>query len=131
MKQRIVRSVLAATLVLSLSGGPGLAAEEKAGTAPPPKAEKATAEQKSAKAKKAAAKVKLVDINSASKAELKKIPSIGDAEADKIIAGRPHLSKADLVTKNIIPLGVYQQIKDRIIARQKPEPAAKAAGKSR
>jgi len=68
---------------------------------------------------KAAAPVTLVDINSASRAQLKKIPGIGNAEADKIIAGRPYLSKAHLVTRNIISGTHYAQIKDQIIARQK------------
>jgi DNA uptake protein ComE-like DNA-binding protein len=65
------------------------------------------------------AALKGVDINSASKAELKALPGIDDARADKIISGRPYLSKAFLVTRNIIPAGVYQSIKNRIIARQK------------
>jgi competence protein ComEA len=66
-----------------------------------------------------AAPVKLVDINSASKAELKTLPGINDALADKIIAGRPYLSKAFLVTRNIIPAGQYEVIKKQIIAKQK------------
>ena len=78
---------------------------------------------------KAAQPVKPVDINGATKAELKKLPSIGDAEADKIIAGRPYVSKADLVTRKIIPEGFYVQIKRQIVALPKPEPAAKSAGK--
>ena len=86
------------------------------------------ASAKSAK-KEAAKPVKLVDINSASKAELKKLPGVGEAEADKIIAGRPYRSKAELATKKILPTGIYLQIKGRIIARQKPEPAPRAAGK--
>jgi len=40
-------------------------------------------------------------------------------EADKIIAGRPYLSKAHLVTRNILSGAHYAQIKDQIIARQK------------
>ena len=63
--------------------------------------------------------IKAVDINSASKAELKALPGIDDARADKIIAGRPYRSKAFLVTNNIIPLGVYDQIRKQIIAMQK------------
>ena len=72
-----------------------------------------------AKKKAVAAPVKLVDINSASKAELKKLPGISDAEADKIIAGRPYLTKAHLVTHKIIPVGVYENLKKLIIAKQK------------
>lgn len=69
-------------------------------------------------AKKEPAKpVKPVDINSASKTELKKLPGIGDADAERIVSGRPYLSKADLVTRKIIPAGTYVQIKGRIIAR--------------
>ena len=60
-----------------------------------------------------------MDINSASRAQLKKIPGIGNAEADKVIAGRPYLSKAHLVTRNILSGVHYAQIKDQIIARQK------------
>lgn len=63
--------------------------------------------------------IKAVDINSASKAELKTLQGIDDARADKIIAGRPYPSKAFLVTRNIIPLGVYDQIRKQIIAMQK------------
>jgi len=63
--------------------------------------------------------IKAVDINTASKAELKTLPGIDDVRADKIIAGRPYRSKAFLVTNNIIPLGVYDQIRKQIIAMQK------------
>ena len=67
----------------------------------------------------------LVDINSASPAQLKALPGIGDTEAGRIIAGRPYLSKADLASKQVLPTGVYLSLKDRIIARQKQEPKRK------
>jgi hypothetical protein len=60
----------------------------------------------------------LIDINSASRARLKTLPWIGDAEADRIVAGRPYPSKASLVTHQVIPAGVYQSIRHRIIAIQ-------------
>jgi len=62
---------------------------------------------------------KAVDINNASKAELKTLQGVDDALAAKIIAGRPYPSKANLVTHNIIPAGLYLQLKQRIIAKQK------------
>ncbi len=64
---------------------------------------------------KPAIKIKPVNINKASKAQLKTIPGIGDLEADKIIAGRPYKSKADLGSHGILPGGVYLTIKDRVI----------------
>ncbi len=65
-----------------------------------------------------AAPAKRIDINSASASELKTVPGIGDAEAKKIIAGRPWLTKVDLVNKGVLPEGVYLALRDRIVAVQ-------------
>lgn len=94
---------LAATLLIVPTVA-GAAASPKSASAPPHAASKP------------AVPPKLVDINRAGKAELKTLPGIGDAEADKIIAGRPYLSKADLVTKGLIPAGIYQSNRHRMIA---------------
>src|SRR5262245_57756186 len=57
---------------------------------------------------KATAKIEknayLVDINSAPKIELMTLPGIGDADAQKIIDGRPYRAKNQLVQQNIIRL---------------------------
>lgn len=70
--------------------------------------------------------VTLIDVNSASRVQLKSLPGIGDAEADRIVAGRPYLSKADLASKHVIPTGIYLSLKHRVIAKQKGKPAGKA-----
>lgn len=72
---------------------------------------------------------KLVDINSANKADLMKLPGVSEADAVKIIAGRPYLTKTRLVTKNIVAMDVYQNISKLVIAKQKETPAAKPTAK--
>jgi competence protein ComEA len=67
----------------------------------------------------AATSAPLVDINSASKEELDKLPGIGGVRAEAIIKGRPYKGKDELTRKKIIPENVYNGIKDQIIARQK------------
>jgi len=78
---------------------------------------KAAAKSAAADAKAAAA-AKLVDINTASEAELKAVPGIGDAYAAKIVAGRPYANKAQLKSRKIMPVPVYEKTKDLIIAKQ-------------
>lgn len=126
----MTRSIIPSTLfavALLLGAGLSLADESKPATAAESKAiSGAKAKEKSARpAKKAAAKVKLVDINSASKAELRRLPGINDTEADKIIAGRPYLTKAHLATHNIISGGEYERLKEMVIAKPNPATAEK------
>jgi len=59
-----------------------------------------------------------IDINTASEADLKSISGIGSAYASKIIAARPYANKAQLKSRNVLPVPVYEQVKDFIIARQ-------------
>lgn len=83
----------------------------QAACAQAPKAQQKTAQKSEVQA--------LVEINSATAAELKALSGIGDAYAARIVKGRPYRAKNELAQKGILPEAVYEKIKDRIIARQK------------
>ena len=61
----------------------------------------------------------MLDINTASKAQLEVLKGVGPVRAEAIIKGRPYKGKDELVQKNIVPANVYADIKDKIIAKQK------------
>jgi len=77
----------------------------------------ATKTMKTEKAEHAMAAPK-VDINSASKEDLMKLPGIGDAIADKIIAARPFKTKGALATQKILGAKAYAKVRGLIIAKQ-------------
>ncbi len=60
----------------------------------------------------------LIDINTASADDLDALKGIGKARAAAIVKGRPYKGKDELVQKGIVPQNVYDDIKDKLIAKQ-------------
>jgi hypothetical protein len=88
--------------------------------APVASAPAAAASAPRAKRTVAPAAAVLVDINSADAATLKTLPGVGDAEAARIIKGRPYLTKAHLVTHKVLSMEAYQALRTAVVARQAP-----------
>jgi competence protein ComEA len=127
MKQNFISVALTALAIL-LSTSLSCAAATNTVVAPEASSKaKATPQSDIAAKHKAAANIKAVDINNATREQLKILPGIGDAEADKIIAGRPYLSKANLVTHNIIDRGIYENFKKLIVVKKYKNAAKNAA----
>jgi len=103
-KKHSAVKVLAVVLALFLLAGLSVAQSGSSGKTP---------------AASSSAASDLVDINSATKAQLSALPGIGDKYSDKIIAGRPYANKSQLVSKKIIPQATYSKISGMIIAKQK------------
>ena len=90
-------------------------------------ATKPTPAAPAAPAKAAQAAVEKLDINTATKEQLMKLPGIGEAYSQKIIDGRPYKAKNELTQKKIVPEATYSKISDLIVAKQAPAAAPSKA----
>jgi DNA uptake protein ComE-like DNA-binding protein len=112
---RSIYRSLAVALWLVISVASGVVAGQEPGSKPEAMATPAQMAKASAADK--------LDLNTATKDQLKALPGIGDVYSQKIIDSRPYRTKLDLVHKKIIPQATYDKIKDQIIAKQ-PKPTA-------
>jgi DNA uptake protein ComE-like DNA-binding protein len=112
MKKSAWLKIVILTLVLVFTATLSFSADPKAPVKPTPAAKPAVTQP---------AKAELIDINTATKAELSALPGIGDVYSQKIIDGRPYAKKDQLKSKKIIPGATYDKIKDKIIAKQAPK----------
>jgi competence protein ComEA len=94
----------------------GGAMQKAAPAAPAPAAKPATT---TGAAPTAAKQADLIDINTATEAQLSTLPGVAKARSEAIIKGRPYKGKDELLTKKVVPENVYNDIKDKIIAKQK------------
>jgi len=69
-------------------------------------------------AEKIAANEDKLDINTATVAQLRALPGMGDAYVQRIIAGRPYTAKNQLVQRGILPQDAYARISDQIVAHR-------------
>ena len=107
------RRLLSAAMLVGLAGsgfgvgtGVGQTAADPANAAQPTIAEKIAASEG------------LLDINTATAAQLKALPGMGDAYVQRVVAGRPYTTKNQLTTRGILPASEYEKIKPLIIAHR-------------
>jgi competence protein ComEA len=56
----------------------------------------------------------LVDLNKASRADIRALPGMTDAATTRVLNGRPYDTPSELVSRNILSQAQYDQIKDRV-----------------
>jgi competence protein ComEA len=109
IERKLMAQIAVLVFALSLVSGVAVAQGAEPGSKPEAMAQ--------GQMSKPAAADKL-DINTATKDQLKRLPGIGDVYSQKIIDGRPYRAKNELVQKKIVPQATYETVKDLIIAKQ-------------
>ena len=63
-------------------------------------------------------KAGLVNINTATAAELQALPGVSEGDSAKIIHGRPYADTNQLVSRHVVSEATYDKIKDHVVAKQ-------------
>src|SRR6185503_524649 len=105
----VSNNVIAAIFAGALIGSPIYAADTTTKTPAETK--------KSAPTKKSTAKADRLDVNTASMDQLKAIRGLNEAEAKKIVEGRPYKRRGELLSRKIVTQETYDKIKDRVSTR--------------
>ena len=115
MPLRLARPALAwlgsLALAVAFLLAPGLGHAQKAPAADKPAATKPAGDAKPA------AKPALVDLNTASQADLEKLLGVGPVKAQAIIAGRPYAKIEDIMKVRGIKEKTFAKIKDYIVVK--------------
>ena len=111
LRSSFLTAVLAAGLFLACSQTTSAIAQSTPAPAPAAKPTQSISQ-------KIAASKDLLDINTATAAQLKALPGMGDEYVRRIIAGSPYTAKNQLTTRGILPQAAYESIKDQIIAHR-------------
>jgi competence protein ComEA len=110
---RLPISILALTIATPVfAAGPAVTNPQPAATATMP-ANPSTASQAAVAPQSAT-----IDLNSATAADLKALPGVTEADAAKIVQGRPYKAPGDLVSKKILSDAQFAKIKDRVVTSQ-------------
>jgi DNA uptake protein ComE-like DNA-binding protein len=109
----ITTAILGALMISAAMAQTTTGGAKPAGSKPPVSASAAKSTTMAA-----SAATDLLDLNTAPKSELMKLPGITDADAAKIIAGRPYKMKSQLKSSKVISDAQYAKISALVIAKQ-------------